>query len=98
MNTCYSSTYMDPRFRIRAGSVIFAGSIEQPKPDTVIGKHCIITTGVTADHSCQIKDGVHFAPGCHLSGGVTVCKGAFLGAGYSVIPECSIGNNTIVGA
>lgn len=89
-------TWIHDSVTIGAGSVIFAGSIVQP--DTVIGKHCIINTGVTVDHDCHIRDGVHLAPGCHLAGGVTVGKGAFLGVGVSVIPGCSIGKNTIVGA
>lgn len=79
-----------------AGSVIFAGSMVQP--DTVIGRHCIINTGVTVDHDCHIADGAHLAPGCHLAGNVFVGEGAFLGVGVSVIPGCSIGKGTVVGA
>jgi len=82
--------------KIGRGTVIAAGAVVNP--DTFVGEHVIINTGATVDHDCQIGDFAHIAPGVHLAGGVCVGEGSLLGIGSSVIPCCSIGQWTTIGA
>lgn len=58
----------------------------------------IINTGATVDHDCHIGFCAHVAPQCALAGNVKVRKGAFLGIGTKVIPDITIGSNSIIGA
>ncbi len=63
-----------------------------------LGRQCIVNTGATVDHECQLDDGVHIAPGAHLAGLVTVGACAMVGTGASVLPRVRIGEAAIVGA
>lgn len=63
-----------------------------------IGDQCILNTGASVDHECEIAAGVHVAPGAVLTGLVRVGMDSFIGAGSVVLPRLTIGSNTIVGA
>ena len=63
-----------------------------------IGKHCIINTGASIDHECQIADFVHISPHSTLCGNVHVGEGSWIGAGSTVIPGVKIGRWAVVGA
>ena len=63
-----------------------------------IGKHCIINTGASIDHDCQIEDFVHISPGSVLCGNVTIGEGSWIGAGSTIIPGVKIGKWSIIGA
>jgi sugar O-acyltransferase (sialic acid O-acetyltransferase NeuD family) len=79
-----------------AGSVVMAGAVVQP--DARLGGHVIVNTGASVDHDCQLGDFVHVAPGCTLAGNVRLEDGVFLGVGARVIPGCSVGAWSVVGA
>ena len=96
------ATVVHPRAYVHAsaslspGTVVFAGSVIQPRAR--LGAHCIVNTGVTVDHDCQIGDFVHLAPGVHLAGSVRVGEGTLVGLGCCAVPGVSIGAWATVGA
>jgi acetyltransferase-like isoleucine patch superfamily enzyme len=67
-------------------------------PSSAIGENVILNTGCTIDHHNHLGDHVHIAPGVSLGGEVTIGKGTLVGIGATVIPRCSIGEWSIVGA
>lgn len=81
---------------IAEGTVVLQGAIVNA--GTVVGHHAILNTGCTVDHDCEIASYAHISPGVNLAGGVAVGEGAHLGIGTCVIPQCSIGNWSVVGA
>jgi len=89
-------SWQAPDAKIGNGSVVFAGSVIQP--GTVIGNHCIVNTGASADHDNVLGDFVQICPGVHLAGTVTIGEGSLLGTGASVIPGIRIGEWVTVGA
>lgn len=66
--------------------------------DAKIGKHCIVNTGASIDHECEIEDYVHISPHVTLYGNVLVGKGAWIEAGATVIPGIRIGEWSVVAA
>ena len=66
--------------------------------DSIIGKHCIINSGASVDHECQIEDFVHISPHATLCGNVHVGEGSWIGAGATIIPGIKIGNWCTIGA
>jgi len=81
---------------IGAGSVVMAGV--KINSGARIGAHCILNTGCSIDHDCQLGDFVHISPQATLTGGVRVGKGTQIGAAAVAIPGISIGQWCIVGA
>lgn len=63
-----------------------------------LGAACIVNTGASVDHECNLGDGVHIAPGARLAGVVTVKRHSMIGIGATVLPRITIGENVIVGA
>ncbi|MDR0658647.1 MAG: acetyltransferase [Mediterranea sp.] len=82
--------------KIDIGTVVMQGAIVQSCVN--VGKHCIINTGVSADHDCEIGDYVHLSPHVTLCGNVTIGEGSWIGAGAVVIPGVKIGKWCTVGA
>lgn len=74
---------------VMAGAVINCGS--------AIGRQVIINTAACIDHDCRIEEFVHISPGARLGGGVSVGAGSWIGLGASVINNCRIGRNVVVG-
>lgn len=66
--------------------------------ETIIGRGCIINTGVIIDHECNIGDGSHICPGAHLAGCVEVGRYATIGTGAVILPRIRVGQGAIVGA
>jgi sugar O-acyltransferase (sialic acid O-acetyltransferase NeuD family) len=83
-------TQVGPGTMICAGVVVNTGS--------VIGADTILNTGCTVDHHNRVKDHAHIAPGVHLGGEVLVDEGALVGIGATVMPRCSLGAWSTVGA
>jgi sugar O-acyltransferase (sialic acid O-acetyltransferase NeuD family) len=81
---------------IQEGSSIFALSMVSTNVN--IGRHVVISYGVTIGHDSYIKDYGTILPGCHLAGNVIVHRGAEIGTGASVIQGMEIGEYSIVGA
>ena len=63
-----------------------------------IGEYCILNTGATIDHECEIGNGVHLMGGCYLAGRVKVGNFSSIGATATILPDITIGENVIVGA
>lgn len=78
------------------GTVIMGGAVINA--DAAIGKHCIINTGSTVDHDCNLEDFVHISPNATLCGGIKIGEGTQIGAGAVVLPNLTIGNWVKVGA
>ena len=68
------------------------------QPDTSVGDHCIVNTGATIDHDCQIDNYVHISPGVNLAGGVRLGEGVFCGIGGKAITGVTVGKWTTIGA
>jgi sugar O-acyltransferase (sialic acid O-acetyltransferase NeuD family) len=91
-----SSAYVSASAQIGAGSVIMPKAVVGAA--VRVGRGVIVNTSSSIDHDCVVEDFAHVAPGCHLAGNVTVQQGAMLGIGTCVIPECTIGKWSILGA
>ena len=63
-----------------------------------IGEGCIINTGSTIDHDCQVGIYAHICPGAHLGGGVVLGSYTWIGIGSAVAQEIKIGSGVTVGA
>jgi sugar O-acyltransferase (sialic acid O-acetyltransferase NeuD family) len=92
----HASATLSDYSNIGEGTLLCAHSVVNPF--TEVGVGCIINTGATIDHDCQIADFVHIAPGCKLAGIVTVDKFTFLGIGTTVIQQMHIGKRSVLGA
>ncbi len=77
------------------GTVVMAGAVINC--DSVVGRHVIINTAAGVDHDCRIDEFAHISPGARLGGGVSVGAGTWIGLGASIINNCRIGRNVIVG-
>lgn len=96
INAVSRYAYVSGSASLGCGIAVMHGAIIQP--ETRVGDHSIINTGVTIDHECVIGTGCHIAPGSNLAGLVTVGDSSFLGVGVRVIPGVKIGRGCIIGA
>jgi len=92
----HTSAILSDTCSIKEGTVVMQGSIIQSCSN--IGRHCIINTGASVDHDCQVNDFVHISPHAALCGNVSVGEGTWIGAGTIVIPGVKIGSWCIIGA
>ncbi|MFT7668024.1 MAG: sugar O-acyltransferase (sialic acid O-acetyltransferase NeuD family) [Planctomycetota bacterium] len=79
-----------------AGLQVMAGAVVGARAR--LGQQCLINTGATVDHECQLDDGVHVGPGASLAGCVRVGRHSFVGTGAVVLPRIQIGSDVVVGA
>jgi sugar O-acyltransferase (sialic acid O-acetyltransferase NeuD family) len=79
---------------IGSGAQIMAGVVI----GVIIGRSCIINTGVNLDHDCVINDDCHLAPGVTQSGNVVVGERTHIGTGTSVVQNINIGHDCIIAA
>jgi len=92
----HPSAIISPDVKIGAGSMICGGVIVNP--GTVIGQNVIVNTGSTIDHHNKIGNHVHIAPGVHTGGETEIGEGTLVGIGSIIMPRCSVGSWSIVGA
>lgn len=92
----HPSAVLSPSVQISEGTVVMAGALINA--ESIIGKHCIINTGVSVDHECVVEDFVHVSPHATLCGNVHIGEGTWVGAGTTVIQGVKIGRWCIVGA
>ena len=78
------------------GVQVMAGSIVQA--NVTIDENSIVNTNVSLDHDCKVAAHVHIAPGCTISGGVEIGHCGFIGAGATVVANCKLQNNCVIGA
>lgn len=92
----HPSAIISKRSIVGEGAVVMQGAIIQSCAK--IGKHCIINTGVSVDHDCQVDDFVHISPHATLCGNVAVGEGSWVGAGTTILPGVKIGKWSVIGA
>lgn len=92
----HPSVVIGEQVEIDIGSAIMAGVVINSS--TKVGKGCIINTGSTIDHDCNIDDFVHISPGTHLAGTVKVGKSTWIGIGSVVSNNLSITDGCMIGA
>lgn len=96
LTSVHPSAVVSPRSVIGDGSVVMQGSVVQSCAH--IGKHCIVNTGASVDHDCEVADFVHIAPHATVLGGVKIGEGSWIGAGAVVKQYVTIGRNCMIGA
>lgn len=91
-----------PTAYVAASASLGAGSQILPKAivcvDVRMGRQCIVNTGASIDHECQLGEGVHLCPGVRLAGCVEIGDFATLYTGAIVIPRIKIGEGAVIGA
>jgi acetyltransferase EpsM len=83
-----------PSARIGRGVLIMPGAIINA--GAVIGNHCIINTGVTVEHDCEIGPFSHLCPGVIMGGGVKIGQNSMVGLGSRIRDHISIGSQSFV--
>ena len=78
------------------GTVVMANAVVNPFSST--GEACIINTGSSVDHDCQLQEGVHISPGVNIAGGVSIGRASWLGIGSQVKQLISIGSYVTIGS
>ncbi len=78
------------------GVAIMAGA--NLGPETRLGDGVIVNTHASVDHDGQLADFCHLAPGVTLAGCVKVGARTFVGTGTSVIPQVTLGEDSVIGA
>lgn len=96
INAVSRRAIVSPRVTFATGIAIMPGAVINAC--SRLGDGCIVNTGATIDHDCEIGNWAHVAPGTNLAGCVTVGDGAFLGVGCRVIPGIKIGDWSTIGA
>ena len=92
----HASAQMLTGSHVDNGCFVAAGAVVGV--DAAAGRHCIINTGASIDHDCQLGENVQVAPGCRLAGHVTVGCDTLIGIGAAVGPGVAVGANCVVGA
>ena len=82
---------------IGEGSVLCAGTIIATR-SVYIGTHVLVDLDCKIEHGTVLRDFCTLYPSVNVSGNVTLCSCVELGASSVVLPNLSIGENTIVGA
>ena len=72
----HPSAVVSPRATIDEGTVVMQGAIVQSCAK--VGKHCIVNTGASVDHDCELGDYVHIAPHATVLGGVKIGEGSWI--------------------
>src|SRR5215469_2807151 len=81
--------------KIGRGTVMLAGS--HVGPGSRVGDFCIINTGSSLDHDCEMDDFASIAPGVFTGGLVHIGKCSAVGVGASISNGISIGRHSVVG-
>jgi len=81
--------------KIAMGTALLARS--HVGPGSRIDSFCILNTGSSVDHDCQIQDFASLAPGVFTGGLVEIGEGSAVGVGASISDRISIGSHSVVG-
>jgi sugar O-acyltransferase (sialic acid O-acetyltransferase NeuD family) len=96
INAIHPTAHFDSDIIIGKGCYIGQGVIIVT--GSKIGNCVNIHTGATIDHDNMLEDGANLGPGVHTAGRVKIGRDAFLGTGAIVIPDASVGENSVIGA
>ena len=78
------------------GCILNAGS--RVTTCTMLGRHVHLNTNSTVAHDSQLDDYSTLSPGANLAGTVRLGEGVFIGTNAAILPGCSVGAWTVVGA
>lgn len=78
------------------GTLVCAGAMLTS--DIKVGAHVHLNVASTLAHDDVLEDFVTLGPGVHVAGNVVLREGAELGIGCSVIPRCTVGAWSVLGA
>lgn len=92
----HRSAIVSRRAIVGPGTVIAAGAVINV--GAKVGACCIINTGATVDHDCELEDAVHVCPGAHLAGNVKIGCRSWFGIGATAKQGIRIGRDVTVGA
>jgi len=90
------AAYIDKSVEFGNGLLAMPHSVVNKK--TTIGSNCYLNVNSVIDHECIIEDGVHIMGSAYIAGRVCVKKYASIGANATILPDITIGQNSIVGA
>ncbi|VVP12550.1 acetyltransferase [Pseudomonas fluorescens] len=96
VNALSPSAVISPSAKIGNGVAVMAGAVINA--EAIISDLCIINTGATIDHDCQIGLAAHIAPQSALAGNVEIGKESFVGIGTKIIPTIRVGECVMIGA
>lgn len=85
-----------PDFTPREGCVFYPHTVISVSAS--IGSHVTLNSCCTIGHDTVIGDFSTVSPGANIAGHVVLGECVFVGLGCSIIPEKSVGSNTILGA
>lgn len=88
--------YVHSSARIGEGTVVMLDAVI--RPGAVVGRHTVINTKAVVGHECSVGDYVHVAGSVHMGGDSIIEEGAMIGLGTVIIPTCSVGAWSVVGA
>jgi sugar O-acyltransferase (sialic acid O-acetyltransferase NeuD family) len=78
------------------GTLVCAGAMLTV--DITVGAHVHLNVASTLAHDDLLEDFVTLSPGVHVAGNVVLEEGAELGVGCAVIPRCTVGAWSVLGA
>ena len=81
---------------IEMGTIVYPNVVIMN--DCMVGKFCLINSGVTLGHDVVIGDFCNINPGVHLAGRISIDDGSFIGIGASIKENIHIGKNAVIGA
>ena len=78
------------------GTVVMPNAVVGPKSN--VGRFCIVNTGASLDHDCDMHDFSSLAPASATGGSVTIGRRSAISIGAIVKHGLTIGDDSIVGA
>ena len=88
--------WIGERVTLGVGTLVCAGAMLTT--DIQVGAHVHLNVACTLAHDDVLEDFVTLSPGVHVSGNVLLEEGAELGTGCAVIPRCTVGKWSVLGA
>lgn len=96
VSAIHPSVIIGKNVSIGEGSVIIAGVIINN--DSVVGKHCYLSTRSSLDHDCYLGDFSSLSPGVITGGNVKIGYCSAIGIGVNILHGRTIGDHTIIGS
>jgi len=97
-NLIHPTAIVPPSAKIAADSGIIINSGVVIGAYTEVAPHVIVNRGVTTGHDSKIFPYVFLAPSAVLCGYTIIMRGAFIGANATILPDITVGCDSIVAA